>query len=535
MKKGSSGDRTRRPSELAQTSGHYPTRDNVYEFPKNKTNQYNHAERAQQTQQPPRKKRSKMGYIALPMFVFILVAFYLCGQMIMMAARETEIDVETVSYGTIATPQSYTGLIVRDEYLTVSDRSGQVFFEYADGDHVARNSVVCQVKDTNSTDIIEGRLDEIDKDILRNQKKRADLSVFAEDINRIEENMQRVIDNYAGHGMRADMNYVYTLKSQLQSSITQRNEIWLSENVDSLSQLTEERTIYEQQLAQNMSKIRADESGVFALSYDNLEHILTPETIGDITQAQVNAKERMEYISKGKNVASGETLFRIVTSNLWYIVSYVPNTSALGWQKGSSAVLEIQNGDSLVSVSVTIDSIEIGEKESKVVFSSYTFMNTFIDARTVKFQLASEALGGLKIPNSAIIEKSLLSIPRACITESGSETGVLVAGEERARFVSILTITSDQDYYYVNANDYLRLGTVLQMIGEDGLTYTISELKPRQGVYVANSSLARFVSIDIIDQNEEYTIVRAGNNTGLFAYDIIISDAKNIVDGQSVY
>ena len=64
---------------------------------------------------------------------------------------------------------------------------------------------------------------------------------------------------------------MYTLKSQVTSFMDQRNEIWLTENVDSLSQLTEERNVYEQQLAQNQSALTASEAGVLCLSYDGME------------------------------------------------------------------------------------------------------------------------------------------------------------------------------------------------------------------------------------------------------------------------
>ena len=52
---------------------------------------------------------------------------------------------------------------------------------------------------------------------------------------------------------------------------------------------------------------------------------------------------------------------------------------------------------------------------------------------------------------------------------------------------------------------------------------------------MANSSIAKFVVIDIVEQNQEYTIVQAGSTTGLQPYDTIVSDAKNIKEGDSVF
>ncbi len=97
-----------------------------------------------------------------------------------------------------------------------------------------KGAVVCTVKDTDSTDALESKLNQIDKDILKSQKARTDLSAFSEDISRLEDNVSRTVDAYAGRSMRSSLSYMYTLKSQVTSFMDQRNEIWLTENVDSL-------------------------------------------------------------------------------------------------------------------------------------------------------------------------------------------------------------------------------------------------------------------------------------------------------------
>lgn len=68
-------------------------------------------------------------------------------------------------------PVSRQGIIVRDEYVVKSDRAGTPFYEYSEGDYVSKSSVVCQVKDTASTDVLEKKLQSIDKDILETAEK----------------------------------------------------------------------------------------------------------------------------------------------------------------------------------------------------------------------------------------------------------------------------------------------------------------------------------------------------------------------------
>ena len=184
-----------------------------------------------------------------------------------------------------------------------------------------------------------------------------------------------------------------------------------------------------------------------------------------------------------------------------------------------------------------IESMEVGEKETKVVLSCYAHMEQFIEDRTVSFSLESEIVEGLKIPNDAIVEKSLIRIPRTCVTESMGSEGVLLVKGEKTQFMDLPIVTSDDEAVYIEPDEAgLKVGDiVLQGTGESATQYTVSELKPHAGVYVANSSVANFVVIEILEQNQEYAIVGTGSIVGLQPFDTIVSDAKNIEEGQSIY
>ena len=144
---------------------------------------------------------------------------------------------------------------------------------------------------------------------------------------------------------------------------------------------------------------------------------------------------------------------------------------------------------------------------------------------------------GLKIPNDAIVEKSLIRIPRTCVTESMGSEGVLLVKGEKTQFMDLPIVTSDDEAVYIEPDEAgLKVGDiVLQGTGESATQYTVSELKPHAGVYVANSSVANFVVIEILEQNQEYAIVGTGSIVGLQPFDTIVSDAKNIEEGQSIY
>ena len=472
----------------------------------------------------------------MPMVVFAIVALYLMGQLFLLASRRSEVDVETVAYGTIDTPQIYEGLVLRKEYVVNSSRTGQPFYQYSQGDYISKGSVVCVVKETGATEKLETKLEQIDKDILKSQKTRADLSAFSEDIARLENSVSRTVDAYAGRAMQENVSYMYTMKSQVASFMDQRNEIWLTENVEGLSQLTAEKNSYEKQLAQSQSAVSAGQAGVLCLSYDGLEEQYHPGMAKDVTKKEIGSA-KVQYISKAKGINQGDPLFKIVESNEWSIVVYLPNAETALWAVSDSKRLNMIADDKVVQIRALIKSMEVGEKETKVVFTSYEHMEQFIEDRTVSFSLDGAVQEGLKVPSGAIVEKALLRIPRSCLTESMGRDGVLLVSGDKARFVDITIVAGDGEAVYVDGSGAtVKMGDIiLQGTGVDAGKYTISEQTPHAGVYVANSSVAKFVVIDILEQNQEYAIVKAGNITGLHPFDTIVSDAKNISEGDSIY
>ena len=154
----------------------YPTRDNVYNLQRERQRRQAQAERqarewqqAQmgyaQTPHPAKRKKHRQrrrgSHMMMPLLVFAIIALYLVGQIGSLAIKGSDIDVETVAYGTIDTPEVYTGLILREEYVVDSTRDGQPYYQYSQGDYVPKGAVVCTVKDTDSTDALESKLNQM--------------------------------------------------------------------------------------------------------------------------------------------------------------------------------------------------------------------------------------------------------------------------------------------------------------------------------------------------------------------------------------
>ena len=70
---------------------------------------------------------------------------------------------------------------------------------------------------------------------------------------------------------------------------------------------------------------------------------------------------------------------------------------------------------------------------------------------------------------------------------------------------------------------------------EDGERYPISKQASLIGVYNINKGYADFKQITILNQNEEYSIVKSNSEYGLAVYDYIALKGDSITENDFVY
>ncbi len=481
----------------------------------------------------------KGSYKVFTIMIFLFFTIYLCGYIWAFLNRPS-VPVEMVTYGSIESASALKGLVIREEYVVTSDRAGMPVYNFSENEKIPKGETICVIRDEETSSAIEDKIDNIDKDILKSLQKRSDLSIFQEDVSRIESNITQLISAYNGKFMNENIMDIASLKNQIAAEMNQRTEIWLTENIEGVSNLSEEKNQYQQQLADSISTIKAEKSGLLSFQIDGQEDVLTPENLDAIEEKQVSTQITPKYLSKTGAVEQNEVMFKIVTSNKWYIVSYLPPEVVSGWQEGELKYLYTTINEEEKRFPVTIQTLSINEKEARVVFSATQDILSVIGLRNISFRVQSTSLEGIKIPNNAIIEKTVLKIPINYIVDNEGEQGVFKVVNGKREFVTLqLTRYSITEGFGYVVQDFsnLKVGdTVIEPTEENPNTYAISEVETMKGVFVGNSSIAKFTAITIIGQNEEYTIVSPGSSSyELQAYDTIVSDAKNIGENQTLY
>ena len=80
----------------------------------------------------------------------------------------------------------------------------------------------------------------------------------------------------------------------------------------------------------------------------------------------------------------------------------------------------------------------------------------------------------------------------------------------------------------------LRIGDNL-LKSDSGSSFTVSKAGTLVGVYNINKGYADFKQIQVLNQNEEYSIVKSNTSYGLIAYDHIVLDAESVNEDEFIY
>ena len=113
---------------------------------------------------------------------------------------------------------------------------------------------------------------------------------------------------------------------------------------------------------------------------------------------------------------------------------------------------------------------------------------------------------------------------RETYTEDGTAT---------TEFIETTIYGETETEYYLD-DMTLRIGDYIVMPDSEE-TFAISKRGSLTGVYNINKGYADFKQINVLYNNEEYSIVKSNTQYGLNVYDYIVLDASMVVDDELIY
>ena len=443
------------------------------------------------------------------MIIFAVIFIYVIICVFMYLSTEHVVGYE-VQEGALSSDNIYRGIALRKEKIITGTNAGYTNYYSREGERVAAGNLIYTIDET-------GKLSDYIK-----TSETGENSLSDKDLSELKTE----IESFANGFDKTNFSDIYNFKYSVQGTVIKLANYNILQNANALNDSSNTAVI---------DYYNASESGIVIYSIDGYEDL----TLQDMKAEYFDQKNyQKEHLINNELVAAGDPVYKLSTDEDWSIVIQV--TPDLAEELLKKEYVEVKF---LKNQYTSWGLVDTYTNEEGDTFASLTFTNsmiTFCTERFVDIELLLENEKGLKIPNSAIVEKEFFIVPKEYVTQGGSkgEKGVLLEtydeeGTSVIQFIETTIYEETENEYYLD-DTVLRSGNYL-VKPDSTEKYAVSRIGSLQGVYNINKGYADFKQIIILYQNDEYSIVKSNTTYGLNVYDYIVLDAATVEDNDFIY
>ncbi len=436
--------------------------------------------------------------------IFIYMMFYVYSYF-----TSTHTSVYEVVQGTIAINNSYTGLALRKEEVFPTDRAGSINYYVKDASKVGAGDLVYSV-DTDGY---------IAKQI--NQASQDASKLSQEDLADIQNHISEFGKSYSWKTFYD----IYTFKSDLNSRISEALSIEALDSISDAVTMAESNATFH--------KGTAARDGVVVYYTDGYEGVtpenFTEEMFDESRYAKINLKDR-------PTVESGDNAYKIITSEKWNLIIPITLDTKRLLRDSTTVRVKLKKDNSILRI--PFETVEKGDT-TYMILSLHNSMVRFATERFVELELLFDEETGLKIPNSSIAAKDFFTLPMEYFQkgDNSDREGVVRRrtdknGVSTEEFVVPEIYFATEYEYYVDGENIAEGDVIIKPNSSE--TYTVKDTAKLEGIYNINKGYAVFKQIDIIYQNNEYSIIRSDTDYGISLYDHIALDGNAVTENALI-
>lgn len=444
--------------------------------------------------------------ISMVIFLVILVYTVIC---VFTYFTQKHIEAHQVKMGSLSSNNVYKGIALRDEEIVTATKAGYVNYYAREGERVGVGNLVYTLDES-------GRLSEY------MDAENAGGTLTGSDLAELKTEILGFVNNF-------DARYfstVYDFKYNVKGTVLKLANASILKNIDKINSSG---------LSELISFCNAPATGILIYSVDGYEDLTLEQFTGDLFDTK--NYEKTQLISS-ELVDAGQPVYKLSTNEDWSIVIQTDMKKAEELIEAEFVKVKfLKNQDTSWGEVSTYTNVD-GEVFVKLTFTNS--MVTFCTDRFIDIELILEEEEGLKIPNSSIVQKEFFIVPKDYVTKggNGNSYGVLLErykedGTATTEFVETTIYNETETEYYID-DMVLRAGNDI-IKPESTEKFTISKQGSLTGVYNINKGYADFKQINILYDNEEYSIVKSNTQYGLSVYDYIVLDASTVVDDELIY
>lgn len=442
--------------------------------------------------------------IGMVIFAAIFVYIIIC---IFSYFTQKHIVPYEVKAGSLSSNNIYQGIALRNEEVVNAEQAGYINYYAREGERVAVNNLVYTLDES-------GRLSEY-----LNAENAGENTLSEEDLSELKSEILGFVSGFDAENFSS----VYDFKYNVKGTVLKLANANILENADKINSAG---------LSELVSFCRAPDTGIVIYSVDGYEEL----TLEQITKEMFDTKayEKKQLISN-ELIAAGEPVYKLSKDEDWSIVIQVDEEKAEELEK-----LEYVKVRFLRNQDTSWGQVSRYTNPDGDIFVALTFNNsmvTFCTERFIDIELITEDEKGLKVPNSAIVEKEFFIIPKEYVTNGGKSgnPGVLREiytedGAASSEFIETTIYNETQTECYLD-DSQLRIGDYI-IKPESTQKEVVSKRGSLTGVYNVNKGYADFKQIDVLYNNDEYSIIKPNTQYGLAVYDYIALDASSVEDNE---
>lgn len=448
--------------------------------------------------------------LILIVFVYIMISIF-------SYFTQKHIEAFQVKMGSLSSNNIYTGLALRDEEIITAERAGYINYYAREGERVGVGNMVYTLDES-------GKLSEY-----LNSETKSTLSEL--DMSELKTEIVGFINTFDP----ASFNSVYDFKYDVQGTVLKLANSNILDNIDKINSSG---------MADLISFCYAPQTGIAIYSIDGFENTL----LTDVTEEMFNQKQyEKEQLISNDLVAAGAPVYKVSKSEDWTIVINPEPDKAKELMEDADQVVKVKFLKNQNISWANISSYTSPEGKTYIGLTFSNSMITFCTDRFIEIELILEDETGLKIPNSSIVQREFFIVPERFLTKGGNSNndGVLRRtyledGTPSVEFIETTiyseiesrSISQTKDFYLDDSQ--LRPGDTL-LAPDSNEQFTVAQKGTLTGVFNINKGYADFKEINILYQNDEYSIVKSNTQYGLSVYDYIVLDSQTVTTDELLY
>ncbi len=425
--------------------------------------------------------------------------------------KKNKVNFYEVTEGSMTQNTERRGIIIRSETVMNTPKAGYINYFVSGGKKVKVGSEVYSIDETGAMNSF------------LTSNSLYDLSLSPENVRKLQKSLR----DYSVNSTDNTFSDVYDKKTMLNTSLLEYANMSGS---DVMQTAMEQSGI-------NYSKEYAPVAGTMGLTIDGFEsREIQSVSIDDFNETNYRA----EHMNSGKMVETDAPVCKIVTEEEWQIVFPLNDEDKEKFANAKNLKIKFK-GSSIVADCdyQPINSVD-GNTYGRLYLDKY--MVDFINDRYITFNIEDGTKSGLKIPKSAVVTKTFLTIPVGYLARGGDDTSegfyreVYTEAGTSIEYVPTIVYYSDGENYYVefSSESDFQPGDYVVQPGTNE-RYKLGATATLDGVYNINKGYAVFKQIDVLDSNDEYYTVRKNQKYGLNVYDHILFDPEGINEGDFIY